>query len=178
LDIGCGSGALLFYARQDGWQVKGLELSENLAKEVKLKHNIEVTPINFMDLENFEEKYDLVTLRHVLEHIPDSRLAMSKIHKLLKPGGLAVLEFPNIEGMSFKLKRLLNWLALAKKKYNPDFVPGHCNEFSKKSFRYLASEAGFEILTWQTYSRNTLASVFYQLFPVGTKARVLICKIG
>jgi len=178
LDIGCGSGALLFYARQDGWQVKGLELSEHLAKEVKKTHGIEVDAINFMDMEDFSETYDLVTLRHVLEHIPDSLLVMSKIHKLLKPSGHAVLEFPNIEGVSFTIKRLLNRFGLAKNKFNPDFVPGHCNEFSKKSFYYLADKTGFKIIKWETYSRNSIASCFYKLFPVGTKTRVLIEKKG
>lgn len=176
LDIGCGSGALLFYARQDGWQVKGLELSAYLAREVKRKHDIEVTPINFMALEDFDQKYNLVALRHVLEHIHDSRLAMSKLYNLLIPGGHAVLEFPNIEGISFKVKRFVAKTGLTQKKFQPGFVPGHCNEFSKKSFTWLATEMGFQIIHWETYSTNNLASIFYRLFPMGTKARVLIRK--
>ena len=176
LDIGSGSGALLYYAREDGWQVKGLELSEYLAMEVTKRYGIEVQPKNFMDLETFEEQFDLVSLRHVLEHIPDSILAMEKISKLVKPGGQALLEFPNIEGVSFKFKRFLNKFGLAKKKYNNDYLPGHCNEFSKKSFTYLAQKMGFEIVLWETYSRGKFANLLYTVMPIGTKARVLIRK--
>ena len=53
------------------------------------------------------EKYDLVILRHVLEYLTDSSLAMKKINQLLKPSGKKLLEFPNIESLEAKIKRVI-----------------------------------------------------------------------
>lgn len=177
LDIGCGNGKLLQLAQNDGWKVHGLELSQFFADKIKESLNIEVTVANFLEFES-DLKYNLVTLRHVFEHLPDSILAMTKINRLLEQGSYAELEFPNIEGLSFKIKRFTNKLGLFKKKYSKDYVPGHCNEFSKKSFNYLLSKTGFEMTKWVTYSSKPLTNLIYRYIPIGCKARVIIRKIS
>ena len=177
IDIGCGNGSLLNYAREDGWDVKGLEISDFLAKKVKEKLNIEVETGNFIEFKDIHPAYNLLTLRHVLEHIPDSIRAMKIINNLLLDEGYAVLEFPNIEGFSFKFKRFLDKFGLYNKKYKPDFKPGHCNEFSRKSFKYLSNISGFELIDWQTYSNKETLNLFYSIFKIATKARVLIKKV-
>ncbi len=176
LDIGCGSGALLLLAKKAGWRVKGLELSEHLARKIRNELGIEVDNANFLELSKTNEKYDLAALRHVLEHLPDSVKAMSKINMMLGKGGKAVLEFPNIEALSFKFKRFLGKYGFYKKKYSDDYVPGHCNEFSRKSFIYLCKKTGFRLIKWETYSSKPAMNYVYKVFPVGTKARALIAK--
>lgn len=176
LDIGCGNGALLHRAKQDGWQVQGLELSPFLAKKINETLDIEVQTANFLDFDNFQQQFDLVALRHVLEHLPDSKAAMNSIARLLKPKGYAMLEFPNIEGLSFQTKRLLGKIGLHKKKYPENYVPGHCNEFSQRSFAFLAHQTGFELVVWQTYSSSPLKNKLMKIFNTATKARVLIRK--
>ena len=175
LDIGCGNGRLLDLFRKDGWNVHGLELSQFLADKIKEHLGIEVTVANFLDYES-KERYNLVTLRHVLEHLPDPILAMKKINNLLEEGGTAELEFPNIEGLSLRFKRFFNRLGLFKKKYSDDYIPGHCNEYSKKSFKYLLSITGFELVKWVTYSSKPITNLLYYYIPIGCKARVIIRK--
>lgn len=178
LDIGCGNGKILLLARQDGWDVHGLELSDFLAKSIKSKFGINVDVSNFLDYEiNPDEQYDVVILRHVLEHLPDSIKAMQKINSLMKKNGFGILEFPNIESNQMKLKRLFSNFGLYKKKYRESYVPGHCNEFCKDSFSYLASASGFKLLKWQNYSSNEFLTKYYNLINFGTKARVLIQKV-
>lgn len=176
LDIGCGNGKLLILAQNDGWQVKGLELSDFYAKTIKEKFDIDVDVGNFLKFNRPSEKYDLITLRHVLEHLPDSKLALSKINELLVDGGLAVLEFPNIDGYELKFKRLIEKLGLLKKKYSENYKPGHCNEFNEKSFKFLTNLTGFELITWQTYSSKKSIDFLYKWTNLGSKARVLIQK--
>lgn len=178
LDIGCGNGSLLYFLRQQGWEVKGIELTEFLVEKVTEVLKIEVDRVNFMEIDDFSTKYDALSLRHVLEHLPDSNLAMQNLRKLLVPGGYAVLEFPNIEAISFKTKRFLARLGLLKPVYPNGFVPGHCNEFSKQSFEYLAKNNNFELIKWETYSSKPIVNVFLKLFNIGSKARVLIKKTG
>ena len=177
LDVGCGNGALMATIRKEGWEVKGLELSGFLAQNVRQRLGIEVEVADFLKWTPSDGKFDLVSLRHVLEHLPDSIEAMKRINHLLNPGGYALLEFPNIEGISFRLKRLLERSGLRKKKYSPDWRPGHCNEFSRKSFNVLAEKTGFSVIVWETYAYSPIKNFFYNRVRVGTKARVLVRKL-
>ncbi len=178
LDIGCGNGSLLYLAKNDGWHVTGIELSESLARQIKKELDIDVLTGNFVDIKNLDSQFDLITIRHVIEHIPDSNLVMQKIHNMLKPNGFAILEFPNIEGISFKFKRFLTKIDLHHKEYDANYKPGHCNEFSKKSFAFSASQNGFKIIKWETYSRTKIGAIWNKLFSIGTKARVLVQKVS
>lgn len=178
MDIGCGSAGLLYLARKQGWQVRGMELTEKAARDIKEDQGIDVIVANFLEYDNPEnEKYDVVVLRHVLEHLPDSLLAMNKIGALLKDNGLALLEFPNTKSMSYKVKRVFKNRGMRNKKFAPDWRPGHCNEFCRTSFEYLLSQTGFEMVVWQTYSNKPLANAFYRVFPIASKARALVRKI-
>jgi len=176
LDIGCGNGHLLLEARGDGWQVEGLELSPAYAEAIKAKLGMDVVVTDLFDFDVPEERFDLVVMRHVLEHIPDSIAAMRKIRTLLLPGGYAVLEFPNIEAPELKWKRFLRKSGLHRKSYAENYRPGHCNEFCKKSFSYLLGKIGFNLVEWQTYSSTPLLNPIYALTGIGAKARVLIQK--
>lgn len=177
MDIGCGSACLLYLARKDGWKVRGMELTEKAAKDILEDQGIDVIVANFLEYDNPDnEAYDAVVLRHVLEHLPDSILAMNKIGALLKPNGLALLEFPNTRSMSYTVKRVLKNRGHRNRKYSADWRPGHCNEFCRDSFEYLLRETGFELVVWHTYSSKPLANLFYRLLPIGSKARALVRK--
>jgi 2-polyprenyl-3-methyl-5-hydroxy-6-metoxy-1,4-benzoquinol methylase len=178
LDIGCGNGRLLHLFKNAGWSTKGLELSPFLAQSIKDTLDIEVETANFLEHHASDEgKYDLVILRHVLEHLPDPIVAMKKINAYLKPNRYAVLEFPNIEALDLKIKRLLQRLKLYQKKYKANFTPGHCNEYCKHSFTYLASKTGFDLNVWETYSYKPLSNFIYNRLHIGSKARVILKKI-
>jgi len=176
-DIGCGNGELLLKAKMNGWTVLGFELSPILAGSIRSRFGIEVEEKNFLEIaESSYEPFDVVVLRHVLEHLPDPVLAMKKIGGLLRPGGCAVLEFPNIEAWDLRVKRRLSGLGLHRKRYPDRYMPGHCNEFSHKSFSILAEITGFEIRIWETYSYIAFANYLLHLAPVGGKARALVQK--
>jgi 2-polyprenyl-3-methyl-5-hydroxy-6-metoxy-1,4-benzoquinol methylase len=178
LDIGCGNGRLLYLFREDGWKVRGLELSPSLAEAIKIKLDIDVDVSDFLEYHNNSgEKYDVVVLRHVLEHLPDSIRALSRINSFLRMNGYAVLEFPNIEGFDLRFKRLLKRCGVYRKTYREGYRPGHCNEFSKASFKYLASRTGFEIESWTTYSYKPIPNYVYNITHIGNKVRTIIRKI-
>lgn len=178
MDIGCGSGGLLHLAKTAGWDVHGMELSERAAREIEAHQGIEVTVGNFLEYDNPDgREYDVVVLRHVLEHLPDSKLAMRQIGSLLRPNGVALLEFPNTKSLSYALKRFLKNLGLRNRKFEADWRPGHVNEFCRKPFEYLLSKTGFELVSWHTYSRHEYMNTFYRFFPIASKARVIVRKL-
>lgn len=177
MDIGCGNGALLYLARKEGWTVRGMELSESAASAIRNDQGIDVVVANFLDYDNpSDERYDVVVLRHVLEHLPDSVKAMTRIGNLLKDDGLALLEFPNTSSMSYTVKRVLKNRGYRNRKYAEDWRPGHCNEFCREAFTYLLRQTEFELVFWQTYSSKPLANAFYRLLPIGSKTRTLVRK--
>lgn len=177
LDIGCGNGRLLHCAKRAGWDVKGIELSAETAARVSNVLDVPVVAAEFPQTTPAQEdlgRYDLVCLRHVLEHLPDSRLAMTRIREMLRPHGKALFEMPNIEAWDKRFKRWLVNRRLHERRYAADFVPGHCNEFSRRSFEFLARETGFVLLRWETYSKKPLGNFVYNRLPVGNKARALV----
>jgi len=176
LDIGWGRGQPLYFFKKNGWIVKGLELSPIFAEYIKKQIDIDVEVSDFMKYNSGIGENDLVCLRHVLEHIPDSVSAMNKIASLLKRNAYAYFEFPNINGLSHRIQRLRNHFNFLKKKFLPSYVPGHCNEFSRHSFEFLLKKTGFRLIKWETYSNKFLSNLLYKHVHIGTKARVIVQK--
>ncbi len=177
LDIGCGSGRLMFVARRAGWQVKGLELSPEMAEFVHDKLGEDVVVADFLEVEPRTISaipFDLISLRHVLEHLPDCLLAMRKLRALLRPGGYILIEIPNVESISKRVKRFMARVGLRRPNYPPDMVIGHANEFCRPSFEYLLRETGFTLVRWETYSKKPIANYIYNRVHIGGSARALV----
>ncbi|NND59425.1 MAG: class I SAM-dependent methyltransferase [Gammaproteobacteria bacterium] len=175
LDIGCGNGRLLYLARENGWEVKGLELSASAAASITAEQDIDVVVANFLEHPTDAlGTYDIVVLRHILEHLPQPITAMNQIRSLLKPGGHALLEFPNTASAGYAYKRFLKNRGLKNNKYSAEWRPGHANEYCRDAFSLLLDKTGFELVDWQTYSSKSFMNAFYRLVPVASKARALI----
>ncbi len=181
LDIGCGTGRLLYLAKRAGWQVKGLELSAPMAARVSQRLGVEVIAADFLALDpapGDREAYDVVCLRHVLEHLPDAHGAMARIRALTRPGGFFLAEMPNVEALAKKWLRLVTRLGLHRRHFPDDFMAGHCNEYCRRSFVALLERNGFRLVRWETYSKKPLADWLLNRIPVGTKARALAQRVG
>jgi len=176
LDIGCGNGKLLWLMKQDGWVVKGLELSDFYAQKIKETLDIEVEVANFLDYENTTTTYDLISLRHVLEHLPYPLVALQQINRLLNQGGYAILEFPNIESFEARLRRFKERTNIYKRSFASGWMPGHCNEYSLQPFKLLLEKTGFDLVEWQTYSSSSWKNLLFNHIKIGSKARALIRK--
>lgn len=174
LDLGCGDGTVLWLAREDGWEVKGIELFPEHTKIVRETLGLDVETSDITAYDGTSEAWDCVVLTHVLEHLPDPVGALTKIRKLLKPGGIGVLEFPNIDAFDARLRRLLERLHIHRRKYAATYVPGHVQEFCRASFEYAARKAGLVLEVWETYAVNPLQYALFRNVPIGNKARVLV----
>lgn len=90
LDIGCGTGDFLQTSRQHGWSVQGVEPGEK-ARTLSLQKGLPVAS----SLEEVQGNFDLITLWHVLEHLPDLNKSIKNIYTRLKPGGILLIAVPN-----------------------------------------------------------------------------------
>lgn len=174
LDLGCGDGTVLYLARRDGWEVQGVELFPEQTALVRERLGLPVVTSDILAYDGQPASWDVVILTHVIEHLSDPLAALRKIRALLKPGGVGVLEFPNIDALDARLRRLLERLRLHRRRYAPSYVPGHVQEFCRPSFAFAAERAGLALERWETYAVNPVKYLLYRRLPIGNKARVLV----
>lgn len=94
LDFGCGTGDFLKVCYKDGWEITGIEPSVKARDIANQKLNNLVFGAN--EINNFKnKKFDVITLWHVLEHLPNLKEAIINFKQLLKPNGVLVVAAPN-----------------------------------------------------------------------------------
>ena len=103
LDIGCGWGAFLDNARDKGFTPRGIEMTKKCVTFANEKLNIKVTNEQFGDTPFEEASFSVITLNHVLEHLPFPPKAIDKIYKILMPGGMFCGIVPNINSFISQL---------------------------------------------------------------------------
>jgi 2-polyprenyl-3-methyl-5-hydroxy-6-metoxy-1,4-benzoquinol methylase len=124
LDIGAGTGDFLLTAKNDDWETVGVEPSDR-AKEIAKKKGISFVE-QISELEN--HSFDVITMWHVLEHVPDLQLQIQELKRLLKPTGTLIIAVPNFKSYDAKYYNEF-WAA-----YD---VPIHFWHFSKKAIKSL-----------------------------------------
>lgn len=99
LDIGCGKGIFLNVAKQDGWNVTGIEPTNRSAEYARNIHNINVIEAGLFESNIASNSFDVVTLWHVLEHLPEPSKVITEVERILAKGGVLVIAIPNIESI-------------------------------------------------------------------------------
>lgn len=125
LDIGCGTGDFLAICKNDEWNVIGVEPNKSARKLAKNKFDLDI----FSEVEEINsKKFDVITLWHVLEHIPNLNEYISAIKPLLKENGVLVVAVPNFKSYDANHYKQF-WAA-----YD---VPRHLWHFSRRSIQVL-----------------------------------------
>lgn len=105
LDIGCGRGEFIAALQQRGFECVGMDLnSERIARARAQFPMVEWRTGIASDLLSETRRFDVVTLFHCLEHIPDPKRALQDVRKVMAPGGLLAIEVPNVGGVEARLK--------------------------------------------------------------------------
>lgn len=142
LDIGCYTGVFLDLARQRGWQTAGVEPSRWAAARAQAK-GLTVHSTPFHQLSALRERFDLVTLWDVIEHLPDPLADLRAAYQLLRPGG--VLGVSTMNAGSFFAK----WAGPQW----PWYMHMHLYYFTPGTLARMLQAAGFEILAVERHQR-------------------------
>ena len=137
LDVGCGTGDFLFNCKNNGWNVVGVEPNQNaksLAESKLTVNSISKIYTNLSDINS--EKFDVITLWHVLEHVTNLEVYILNLKQLLKPNGVLVIAVPNFKSYDANYYKQF-WAAFD--------VPRHLWHFSKKSIQLLFSKENMAV---------------------------------
>lgn len=103
LDVGCGTGDFLAMLRERGWDVTGTEWSAGAAALTTARHGFPVLVGELDTLGLAEARFDLITLWHVLEHLPDPVAVLRECYRVLAPEGLLVVATPNAGSLALRV---------------------------------------------------------------------------
>ena len=161
LDIGCATGGLLSVLKKRGYNnVLGADPSPTCAEAARRLHDVEVRAATLTQLAGWGERFDLILMLGVLEHLRDVGPAVQVVTSLLKPGGQFYAAVPDVEG-----------LADSRNAPFTQFSMEHVNFFSCQSLTGLLAGNGMApVQTWQEvveWREGVTEPILAGLFKVG-----------
>lgn len=136
LDIGTAGGSFLHVAKQRGWDVFGVEPNKWLCKWGKKHYGIDIKPGDIFANKFKDRFFDAVTLWDVLEHTPNPYEVLEECNRIMKKGGLLLVNYPDI-GSPVARAMKDKWIFL---------LSVHLYYFDKKTITKILNENGFEVV--------------------------------
>lgn len=144
LDIGAGTGDFLSAAKGRGWNVFGAEPNRD-ARQLAAEKGVELQEAT----STFPDHYfDVITMWHVLEHVPDLGEQTKELERLLKPDGMLVVAVPNFK--SYDAQKYKEFWAA----YD---VPRHLYHFSPSAIKEIFLRNNFSL----TFQKGLIFDSFY-----------------
>jgi 2-polyprenyl-3-methyl-5-hydroxy-6-metoxy-1,4-benzoquinol methylase len=155
LDIGAGKGGFVSLARKNGYEAKGIEPSARFCKYAREFYGVQVYEgylergLHFQD-----EKFDVITLFHVLEHVPQPQELLRTIAHYLKEDGVVYIEVPNADASLLWIADIVirlcgkNWSS----RLSPLHAPFHSLGYTPKSLKYFLEHNSFQLIYAGTFS--------------------------
>lgn len=129
LDVGSGGGEFCYLLQSLGHHVQGIEPNKGYAEYSIREYGLNIQVGFVQDVVIPLQSFDLITIWHVLEHTENPFTVLSKLHSLLKPEGILIVEVPNIEAICQSPKST--------------FHEAHIYHFNIATLTGLAEKAGF-----------------------------------
>lgn len=132
LDVGCGSGRLLFNLAEVGFK-NTLGIDKYVESDIVYGNGAKVLKATLQDISG---EYDLIMFQHSFEHMPNQLETLQCVNRLLVKNGVCLLNMPTVSSYAWKYYKE-DWVQLD--------APRHLCIHSQDSIRILASKAGFEV---------------------------------
>jgi 2-polyprenyl-3-methyl-5-hydroxy-6-metoxy-1,4-benzoquinol methylase len=157
LDVGCGNGAFLSKMQAAGMDAYGVEFSPDGAKEAQ-RRGLKVKQGTLEQQKYPSRHFDVITLNHVFEHVPDPVGTLRELKRILKPGGRIIMAVPNNRSLAYMMFGRF-WASLD--------TPRHLSVHTPKSMRIAAKKAGLRLnsIRYISFPFQFQASLAYALHP-------------
>jgi 2-polyprenyl-3-methyl-5-hydroxy-6-metoxy-1,4-benzoquinol methylase len=175
LDIGTGYGFWSDYLQKQGFRVKGVEITKNVAAYARERYQLDVLNSSIEDYQS-DEKFDAICMFDVLEHLERPDQILFKLKSMLKPNGLIYIQVPNVIGLKYPYGHSLG-------------LPYHIWQFDPKSLKSLCTQNALKPLEYWTgiqgvigaYERNEVDFIKKALWDIANFLKIgnrvqLICK--
>jgi 2-polyprenyl-3-methyl-5-hydroxy-6-metoxy-1,4-benzoquinol methylase len=157
LDIGCGNGTFLHVAQEFGFHPHGMDVSAQAVEIARGQYGIEMRQGEIGNPVWDGKRFDFITMFHVLEHLPDPRIALEYVRGLLRPSGRLIIQVPNVSSVQAR--------AFGRFWYGLD-VPRHVINYTPEALMRLLEEMGYEFHLSTRFSlRDNPASIVSSLVP-------------
>jgi SAM-dependent methyltransferase len=129
--------------KERGWEAIGLELNEETAWNARNVFGLDIRTGSLEDAQFEDSFFDVITLWHVLEHLPDPVQTIEECRRILKPGGLFVIALPNFDSLQARLSGKY-WFHLD--------IPNHLYHFTNKNLDMFLKKFLFKICKVKQFS--------------------------
>jgi len=162
LDVGCATGFFLEVMRKLGYETYGIEVSDYASNYARNMLKLNVITGDLLSASFPDDFFDIITMFDVLEHLPNPIETLAECSRIIKRGGILIIETLNADSLIFKILKQ-NW---------PLFSPPyHLFYFNQKNIGLLLDKCKFErikVLPIQTYipSLKGFKRIRYFKYPV------------
>lgn len=148
IDLGCGAGELSVFARDLGYDVTAVDVSEANVQSVQaMGFAAQVADLN-RPLPFEDNSFDFATLVEVIEHVVNAELLLSEIARVLRPGGKLLVSTPNHAHYANRFRALIG---------KPPKGEGyHFRFFTRKRLESKLTGAGFRIVRRNSFNMDHL----------------------
>jgi len=137
LEVGSYLGLLLDRFRAAGWDVTGLEPDRPVAAWSRKRFGLHLLERTLPCPDLPVGGFDAAVMLHVIEHVPDPGAVLRELRRLVRPGGMLVLETPRFDSLMFKL--------LGRRERSINNCPGHIYFFTVPTLSRLLEQNGFAV---------------------------------
>lgn len=155
LDIGAGTGEFLLQAKSKNWKTLGIEPGIDAKIKAEKKGLSIIGNLTHLT----DQKFDIITLWHVLEHLPNLNEQIKKIEKHLKKNGTLIIAVPNFKSYDATYYKEF-WAA-----YD---TPRHLWHFSQNSISSIFNKQGLKVIkTLPMYFDSYYVSMLSEKYKTG-----------
>ena len=147
LDVGCGVGFFLEVAKEQGWDVSGIETSQFASAYVRDRLGLDVSADDLAKADFPDNSFDLITMWDVIAHVTNPGDYLKKAGKLLKQDGLLVIKTPE---HPLRLFKLASFISLFTKSKGLLHIPAQIYHFTPEVLSGILRRSGFEVLKAET----------------------------